>query len=206
MSYVLDALRKSEVERQMATGQNSGVLYPVLVAPRRSWPASPAALAGASVAAVAVALAWWGLWVRTPAPSAAAAAPALVAAVPPVPARPVPTSVSKPQAPEVIAPKSSAKPAARKSVATANDTGKAVAAASPNATAVAKLEPVVEQKPRDLPSLNIAGYIHDEQTGSLAMVNDKLVREGDEVSPGLRLEKILGDAAIFNYKGYRFRR
>ncbi len=52
----------------------------------------------------------------------------------------------------------------------------------------------------------IAGYIHDDQEGSMAMINDKLVREGEEISPGLRLEKILADGAIFVYKGRRFRR
>lgn len=58
----------------------------------------------------------------------------------------------------------------------------------------------------DLPALSIAGYVHDEQGGSLAMVNDRLVREGDEVAPGVRLEKILGDSAVFTYQGVRFRR
>jgi general secretion pathway protein B len=60
--------------------------------------------------------------------------------------------------------------------------------------------------PKNLPEMTIAGYIHDDQEGSMAMINDKLVREGDEISPGLRLEKILPDGAIFSYRGERFRR
>jgi general secretion pathway protein B len=40
----------------------------------------------------------------------------------------------------------------------------------------------------------------------MAMIDDKLLHEGDEVAPGLRLEKILADGAQFSYKGYRFRR
>ncbi len=40
----------------------------------------------------------------------------------------------------------------------------------------------------------------------MVIVNDKLLREGDEVEPGLRVEKILGDGLVFDYKGYRFKR
>ena len=58
----------------------------------------------------------------------------------------------------------------------------------------------------ELPTIAIAGYIRDEQGISLAMINEKLVREGEEVAPNLRLEKILNDGSIFNFKGYLFRR
>ena len=40
----------------------------------------------------------------------------------------------------------------------------------------------------------------------MVMIDDKLVREGDEVAPGIRVERILADGAEFSYKGYRFRR
>ncbi len=32
------------------------------------------------------------------------------------------------------------------------------------------------------------------------------LREGDEVAPGLKLEKIQDDSLVFSYKGYRFMR
>jgi Type II secretion system protein B len=38
------------------------------------------------------------------------------------------------------------------------------------------------------------------------MINNQLVHEGEEVSPGLRLVKILDDSAIFSYKGFVFSR
>ena len=59
---------------------------------------------------------------------------------------------------------------------------------------------------KGLPALNITGYIHNEQSGSLVMINNQLVREGEEISPGLHLVKILDDKAIFSYKGYVFSR
>ena len=57
-----------------------------------------------------------------------------------------------------------------------------------------------------MPALSVAGYIHDESSGSMVIVNERLVREGDEVAPGVKLEKILSDSLVFNYKGYRFKR
>jgi general secretion pathway protein B len=40
----------------------------------------------------------------------------------------------------------------------------------------------------------------------MVIVNDRLVREGDEVAPGVILEQILNDSVVFNYKGKRFKR
>jgi hypothetical protein len=43
---------------------------------------------------------------------------------------------------------------------------------------------------KEVPHMEISGYIHNEQGENLAMINNRLVYEGDEVSSGLRLEKI----------------
>lgn len=58
----------------------------------------------------------------------------------------------------------------------------------------------------ELPALAVAGFIRGEGSSSMVIVNDRLVREGDEVAPGVKLEKIAGDSLLFNYKGYRFKR
>ena len=58
---------------------------------------------------------------------------------------------------------------------------------------------------RELPALSVAGFIRGEGSSSMVIVNDRLVREGDEVAPGVKLEKILNDSVVFNYKGYRFK-
>jgi len=57
---------------------------------------------------------------------------------------------------------------------------------------------------RELPPIAVAGFIRNEGSASMVIVNDKLAREGDEVSSGLTLEKIIGDRVLFNFKGYRF--
>ena len=38
----------------------------------------------------------------------------------------------------------------------------------------------------------------------ITMINDKLLRQGDLLAPGLRLEQITADGVILSYKGYRF--
>jgi len=67
----------------------------------------------------------------------------------------------------------------------------------------AELPPALQ---REMPALSVAGFIRNEGSGSMVIVNDRLVREGDEVAPGVKLEKIHNDSLIFNYKGYRFKR
>jgi general secretion pathway protein B len=73
-------------------------------------------------------------------------------------------------------------------------------------TAHAPKSEATGEPPKSLPAVSVSGFIKDESGVNLAIINDKLVREGDEVLPGLRLEKIDGENAYFNYKGQRFRR
>ncbi len=188
----------------MAAGQGSSMLYPVRVerrAPAAWWPI----LAAAGSVAV-IGLAWW-LWPRPvkeagPAPAVTAPPPAAAAAPPPGAAVVAPAPVVRAAPAEAPAPKPAPVP---QPVATAVRKAAPAAAASPPAAAAAALE-LGEASPKDMPAMSIAGYIRDDQAGSMAMINDKLVREGEEVAPGLRLEKILSEGAIFSYKGQRFRR
>lgn len=53
----------------------------------------------------------------------------------------------------------------------------------------------------------VAGFAHSEDMkGRMAIINDRAMREGDELTGGVRVERIAGDSVIFNYKGYRFRK
>ena len=40
----------------------------------------------------------------------------------------------------------------------------------------------------------------------IVSINDRLLREGADLAPGLTLEHITPDGMIFTYKGYRFQR
>jgi general secretion pathway protein B len=196
MSYILDALRKSEQERQLAEGKAASALYPVSVASRRA--TSPWLLMlGVAAGTLAVAgLVFWLLMPRSssrPEPVPSVPTPVVAAPVvqpapvpPPVivqPAREVPVAAAVPRPPVV--------PATRE---------------KPQPAPVAPQEVPAPPKEEALPVIVITGYVRDGEQGGMAMINDRLVREGEEVSPGLRLEKILPDGAIFNFKGRRFTR
>ena len=197
----------------MASGQGSSVLYPVMVEQKRGSWTNPVLLAGMSLAAIAVAQIGW-LWWRAPAPdNSIATVKTIVTTAPPaaIKTSPVIAPAQKPEITEPVAPQTAAPPkpvhrlVVKKSAIQSEATPQPVQPSTP-VTAVEKTESSAGLQPKDLPALTISGYIRDEQGASLAMINDKLVREGEEVAPGLRLEKITGDSSIFSYKGYRFRR
>jgi cytoskeletal protein RodZ len=192
MSYILDALRKSEHERQMAIGQSVSVTYPVeFKRNNKPWLISSLLILACLMS---LALIWW-MWSQTQAH--------------------LPPTMATETLPEFIV-KSIDLTHENSQKTTHNPTRNLPSPASrqkiPNHAVTMQetktgINTVTNADPlRDLPSLNIAGYIHEEKNGSIAMINNKLVHEGEEVSPGLRLVKILDDSAIFSYKGYVFSR
>jgi general secretion pathway protein B len=59
----------------------------------------------------------------------------------------------------------------------------------------------------ELPAMTITVHAYsDKPEARLVGINYRILREGDYVVPGLRLEQITPDGMIFRYKGYRFRR
>ena len=59
---------------------------------------------------------------------------------------------------------------------------------------------------RAIPPIAVGGYIYSKNPADRLLLIDKVLRhEGEEVAAGLVLEKLLPKAAVFNYKGYRYR-
>lgn len=214
MSFILDALRKSEQERQIASGRGAGLLYP-LIAENNPKPGVKALLLAVVLCSALAAAAFWWLWPKPPAEisnSSGHSAPGVAEAPARSPVRPSP-------APVVATPASEASGKAATAAATSVPAKSAVdlepgakkrrapGPAAPIAPAVAPPAARPEaEAPKGLPVLSITGYINDQDGTRLVIINDNLLREGDEVAPGLRLERILDDAAVFSYKGQRFRR
>jgi general secretion pathway protein B len=123
-------------------------------------------------------------------------------------AEPAVANAATPAAPDLpVAPTARASavaPAAAASVAASTAPAPAAAPAQPAPAAAGgtELPPALL---REMPALSVDGLIHGEGS-SMVIVNNRLVREGDEVAPGVKLERIIGDNLVFNYKGYRFRR
>ncbi|RJG04096.1 general secretion pathway protein GspB [Noviherbaspirillum sedimenti] len=151
---------------------------------------------------------------------AAAPAPQIVAiSPPPAPPRPAAHSAKiaeKPRnassAPPREARKSPADVAAAKPRAApatpvpASDTDLKLSTALTPEPGTSSPRELPEQIHRELPNLTIGGYIYsDNPRERQLLVNKRLLHEGEEAAPGVILEKMLPKAAVFNYKGYRYR-
>lgn len=57
----------------------------------------------------------------------------------------------------------------------------------------------------DLPKMTISGHIYSNEPGfRIVNINGQILREGEVISEGLKLEEITSTGIILSYKGYRF--
>lgn len=135
---------------------------------------------------------------------------------PPTPAKPVaPPEAVKPKAPPVAekppAPAAKAAPQPRVAAAeAAPEAPRPVPVAAPPAPAaedsIGPAQSLPEAVQRELPNVAFGGYIYSPNPAERLLLVDKMLRrEGEEVAPGLVLERLLPKAAIMNYRGYRYR-
>jgi general secretion pathway protein B len=237
MSYILDALRKSDQLRQR--GASPALLLGQAPLPE---PRQPALL---SYGLLALGLLGAGIvigWLRPWAPEPVAPAPELVAAKPPevqaglpptppaMAPRPAPIQSAPKSAPTVRAapvaeavkpradasvklqkhtapPKAAAKPAKAAQPPAANHAAKSAPAeiAAPSAAmAMGDLPLAIQQ---ELPPMSISVHAYSAKAADrLVGINNRLLHEGAEVAPGLKLEQITPEGMVLSYKGYRFRR
>lgn len=183
MSYILDALKKSERQRQQFQPQSQARPSegsPVEPGRQSRWPAI-----------VLLALAANGLVLYTvlrapresPLPEERAASPAIEAPAP-----------------------GPASPSTGLSPATAASAARSAAVAPPQfegAPEVAELPLSVQQ---DLPPLvlSLHSWVANPAERKVT-VNGRLLHEGQEVAAGLLLEQVTPTGAVFTFHGYRFR-
>lgn len=204
MSYILDALRKSEQERRQieVAGQ---VLAPEHNATgRTAW--LPWALATALVVNGTL-VGWLLLRDRAdepPAAPVAAAAPAEPAPQP-EPPRTAPALadiVGKPQAMPATTP-TPAQPAPQP-VQPPVTVASAPVAAAPAPTAL-PLSAMPADFQRSIPDINVSVHVFAEQPASRwVLANGRRTHEGQEIAAGLRLERITPDGMVLQFRGERF--
>lgn len=222
MSYILEALKKAEAERQL--GAAPTIHAPMLdtAVPRAAMLRRPLVIAiGALAGAIAVLAAV--LWQRTASVAPAAAAPpavvappfaavpapvvkpaAVPAVAPPPPPPPPPVAVTEPAPvpPPVMAEAKPAPAAAEPAPATPAPKPPSKLAEEP----VQALADLPEPIRRAIPSFSMDGYMYSANPADRLILIDKVLRrEGDEVAPGLVLEKLLPKGAVFSFRGYRYR-
>jgi general secretion pathway protein B len=123
-----------------------------------------------------------------PAPVVAVTTPPPLAVVPPSAPMPVPVPVPKPVAVRPVpAPVPLPPPA-------------------PEEEKLQSLRDLPEAIQRSVPPITFGGYMYSKNPADRLLLIDKTLRhEGEEVAPGLVLEKLLPKAAVMNFKGYRYR-
>ncbi|CDG84748.1 general secretion pathway protein GspB [Janthinobacterium agaricidamnosum] len=213
MSYILEALKKAQAERQL--GELPTIHAPQLHDAARAATASRKPLwlvlgAGVLLAGGGL-LAWRQPW---QADSGTAPLAPLVAAVTPTAAPPaaplliVPAPMAAPAPkPEPVAPVATVAPAAVAKPAAVPVPAAAVAQPVAAADeAVPGLRDLPEPIQRQIPPVALGGYIYSKDPAERLLLIDKVLRhEAEEVAPGLVLEKLQPKSAIFSFKGYRYR-
>jgi general secretion pathway protein B len=71
---------------------------------------------------------------------------------------------------------------------------------------VQSLRELPEPIQRAIPQITLGGYMYSKNPADRLLLIDKVLRrEGEEVAPGLILEKLQPKQAIFGFRGYRYR-
>jgi len=240
MSYILEALKKAQAERQLGNAPSihaPAPSYTVVAAHGSRKPLVVGLAAGAIVVALGAVF-----LLRQPAPAPAVQAasapapaplpvaePVAVPAPPPLAATPAappaPVAPARPAAPvmpeKAPAPERfAAEPPAAKTeppprAAPAEPVSEpprpvpvaaAPAPAAPLDEGIGPLQSLPEAVQRDVPKVAFGGYIYSPNPAERLLLVDKMLRrEGEEVAPGLVLERLLPKAAIMNFRGYRYR-
>jgi len=225
MSYILEALKRAEAERQSGVAQ-AGSLAPGFAGAARGLPASRIqhrVWVAAAILVVVLAGAAWFTVPGNPPPAAAPAVQPVSSAVPPATAilprganqvATAPPAIAAAAEPAAAVPLST--PVQQQETPAKKKTGKKQPPSSSNGSTrtsddiddaqVATLHDLPEQLRSELPSLAVGGYIYSANRADRSvLINKRLLREGDEIAPGLLLERMKPEGMILNYKGYRYR-
>ena len=235
MSYILEALRKSDQQRKLgAAPKFHNADFAAAEPPVR--PAWLYAVAGLAFAVIAFVLGWLRPWQSEPKTEPAAAqARAPDRAVAPVPesraSEPAPSAGAPPAVPRTavaptvsrqspvdantLAEARSSKPVSRDNRRSVNKQKESASeppsGEAPKAPAQAEKVQSYSELPaavrQELPPISVSVHAYSRTPKDrLVGINDKLLHEGDTVANNLVLERITPEGMVFNYKGTRFQR
>ena len=214
MSYILDALRKSDQQRQR------GATPTLLTAQSTAAETAPPAyfiygLLAAVLVGAGIVIGWLHRsQLERPAAETIAAKPLESSARQTAPASVTPVTPARPAhslsnagtrgtPPKAVtaATKDAPPPVPEKP---ANTGGPTDLIQEPKVMTIGELPASIRQ---ELPGMQISLHLHSTKPGnSFVSINNQMLQEGAYPAPGLRLERITPDGMIFSYKGYRFRR
>jgi len=195
MSYILDALRRADSERERGSVPNIHA-QPAPPVPGDARPAPRAAVwivVGVSLGLM-IPLAWHLLAPDEPA--------AQVAAAPETPVVETPAPVALPPPAPVAAPQPAPAPVTQASALQAPAPKPAEPAGESRVYALSELPDHIR---RELPKLQIGGSAYSANPASrFLIVNGQVFREKETLARDLSLEEIKLKDAVLKYKGYRY--
>lgn len=210
MSYILDALRKADAERDR--GNVPGIHAQPSFGGALPMRAPPAAkpwvwvAGGALAVGLVAAVAWYAMSPST--------APVVVTSpvLPPITVAPAPVAPAPAAAPPALAatPKPEAPFGERKpkpKPAPAPEPVAAAAEAKPAATGekVYTLAELPDEIRRQLPAINVGGAMYSAKPADrVLIINGQVLHEGDRISADLTLQQIRSRGALLSFKGYRY--
>lgn len=221
MSYILDALRKADAERER--GHVPGIhAQPVFTGSNPSaaqrgptpWGWVAAVVIGV-LAIAAIAWFWLAGAPRNAVPVAAAPAPAATPAPAPVPA-PALTAAPPPAIAAAPTPRTRAEPARKVAAAPSTPRPEPEGAAGPTPTtappaaaasaariyAVAELPAEIRNQ---LPQVAVGGSAYSSKPANrILIVNGQVLHEGERIAPELTLQQIKVKSAVLAFRGYRY--
>jgi general secretion pathway protein B len=234
VSFILDALKKSESERQRQSGP---ALYEVKVAPPRTR-LPPWAIAIAALLVVNLGIVMWMLLRHSAHGSEPAAASAASVVAPPAAALPAPVAAAPPPATVVAPPPATATtqvtppPLSADAPATASAAAPGSARAPANEPNPSDYAPAEEPAPAgtlsthvrrgtvegvplyqdaaatpgtQIPQLRLDLHVFAQRPQDrFVMINMHKLREGDSTAEGVHVDSITPEGALLSYNGQRF--
>lgn len=226
MSYILDALKRAETERER--GHVPGLHTQTHAAEQAASPSAsqPLIWVGLGVAMLAFGATWW-FWPQATVTNTPPAAPptaqrdAVEIPRPPAMTRPVESPYQPPQQvnPDAVAPAladqtASDKPPARVRVMPASAPTKPVAASSATRTATPAAPPpassevgeLPDELRRQLPALQVTGAVYSSNPAQrLLLVNGLVLPQGSSVAQDLVIDDIGPHSSVLRFRGQRFK-
>ncbi|MBS1197738.1 MAG: hypothetical protein H6R18_1523 [Proteobacteria bacterium] len=210
MSYILDALRKSDQQRQHGvapTLSSAPIISPTSAYTQEKTAWLPIGLLSIALIGTGVTIGWLRPWQQdeaAPAPAAISAKPAITAPVPAIaPATVVQTTAKAEPAAPKVAGSETVKTGDRPRFSEENR-GRSPVLVPPIPSPISKPQPPSQP---ELPNVSITVHAYSANPRErIAGINRRLLHEGDEVAPGLKLEQITEDGVILSFRGRRFRR
>lgn len=205
MSYILEALKKSQQERSRGQVPDLQTLHQSVAVAEQVSPRWPHWLLGGALVMSLLALAFLLGWLR---PWSASVPTPVVA-----PQAPLPDAI---QIPEPMPGKNIATTVIAQPQATLQQPVSPVMQADPVMPEVARQDvspeavPYIDQLPsllqQSIPQMQFAGHVYSSNPQQRSVIiNGHAMSEGDELMAGLKMLQITPDSVVFDYQGQLFR-